>query len=287
MAELFLRNIRKTYPSTQGPRVVLDGIGLTVRSGEIVVLLGPSGCGKTTLLKIIAGLVPPDDGDFALTINGQTITEPGPDRNIVFQDYTSYPWLTVLENVRFSLQFRGMPKAEQYRRADEYVKIVGLWDYRNEFPKVLSGGQQQRVAIARTLAGDPQVILMDEPFAALDAQTREAMQSELLQLQRNTNCTILFVTHDVAEAAFLGNRVLILSRIPARILDEVNTKTERDLIGEFIDVTGFREDEVSRSGSVRGDDFRYSPRFVEIQRRLKDRLSNQTRSANSRASQDY
>ena len=272
MAELVLRNIRKTYPSTQGPRAILDGITLTVRSGEIVVLLGPSGCGKTTLLKIIAGLVPADDGDSSLTINGRPITEPGPDRNIIFQDYTSYPWLTVLENVRFSLQFRDMPKAEQYRRADENVKIVGLWDYKDEFPKVLSGGQQQRVAIARTLAGDPQVILMDEPFAALDAQTREAMQSELLQLQRNTNCTILFVTHDVAEAAFLGNRVLILSRIPARITDEVNTKTERDLIGEFVDLTGLREEEVSRRGCDRGDDFRYSPRFLEIQRRLKDKL---------------
>jgi ABC-type nitrate/sulfonate/bicarbonate transport system ATPase subunit len=128
---------------------------------------------------------------------------------------------------------------------------------------------------------------MDEPFAALDAQTREAMQSELLQLQKKTNCTILFVTHDVAEAAFLGNRVLILSRIPARITNEVNTKTERDLIGEFVDLTGLREeDEVNGRGFVRGDDFRYSPRFLEIQRRLKDRLSKQTGSANSAACHD-
>jgi ABC-type nitrate/sulfonate/bicarbonate transport system ATPase subunit len=275
MADLILRNIRKTYPSTLGPLAILNGITLTVQAGEIVVLLGPSGCGKTTLLNIVAGLVQPDEGDMDLTINGENITGPGPDRNIVFQAYTSYPWLTVLENVRFSLRFRNIPENEQYRRAEEYVRAVGLWEYRHEYPRVLSGGQQQRVAIARTLVGDPQVILMDEPFAALDALTREAMQTELLQLHRKTHCTILFVTHDIAEAAFLGSRVLILSRVPTRVTEEVNTKSERELIGDLADCRGIKERDLGDRGFERGEEFRYAPRFLEIQKKLKEKVLKQ------------
>jgi len=241
----------------------------------MAVILGPSGCGKTTLLKIVAGLVEPDQGDFSLKIDGQNITKPGPDRNIVFQDYASYPWLTIIENVRFSLQFRAMPRPEQDRRAEEYVKMVGLWDYRDEYPRVLSGGQQQRVAIARTLAGDPQVILMDEPFAALDAQTREAMQSELLQLQRKTNCTILFVTHDISEAAYLGDRVLILSQIPSRIVDEMDTRSEGPLLSRFIDLrplAGTVDEDPSKNKPDGDEDYRYGTRFLAIRKKLKDKL---------------
>jgi len=273
MAELRLRNIRKTFRTANGSsRVVLGGIDLAVSSGDFVALLGPSGCGKTTLLRVITGLLPPDPGDFELTVNGKPITKPGPDRNIVFQQYNSYPWLTVLENVRFGLQFMSISKAEQYERAERYLRLVELWDYKDEYPKVLSGGQQQRVAIARTLATDPQVILMDEPFAALDAQTREAMQAELLQIQRKTGATIVFVTHDIAEAAFLGNQVYVLSQMPARILRHVDARTTRDLILGALQVDGFPGTVDGRLDSERGEWLRYEPRFLEIQKELKEAL---------------
>jgi NitT/TauT family transport system ATP-binding protein len=276
MAQLILQNISKTYASSQASRKILDEISLTVKTGEFVVLLGPSGCGKTTLLKVIAGLVKPDDGDYVLTIDGRAITEPGPERNIVFQNYTSFPWLTVLENVRFSLQFGNMPLAEQNSRAEEYVRLVKLWDYRDEYPRVLSGGQQQRVAIARTLAARPSVILMDEPFAALDAQTREDMQSELLQLREKEGCTIVFVTHDIAEAAFLGDRVLILSKIPARVVEAINTKSGGDLIGGNVDLeplAGLVDEEFLEGRSERAEKYRYSDHYLDLQRTLKKKLS--------------
>jgi NitT/TauT family transport system ATP-binding protein len=273
MSELILQNVSKTYRTGQTSRCILDSITLRVRSGELVVLLGPSGCGKTTLLKIIAGLVPPDDGPYVLTVDGGIITSPGPDRNIVFQNYTSYPWLTVLENVRFGLQFGDIPLKEQYTRAEECVRMVRLWEYRDEYPKVLSGGQQQRVAIARTLAARPRVILMDEPFAALDAQTREGMQTELLQLRARSGSTILFVTHDIAEAAFLGDRVLILSQIPARIIEEVLTGNGSEAHGDRV---GAGQRPLQRSlphASERGDEYRYGTHFLDIQRHLKERLA--------------
>lgn len=226
MGELVLRNVSKTYHSSEGIRVVLDHINLTIPSGQLVVILGPSGCGKTTLLKIIAGLISPDEGDYTLTMGGRPITSPGPERSIVFQAYTSFPWLTALENVRFGLQFMNLPKAEQYHRAEAYLEKVGLQDFRKDYPRDLSGGQQQRLAIARTLAAEPDIILMDEPFAALDAQTRESMQADLVELWETTGRTILFVTHDIGEAAFLGERVLVLKRIPAHIIFESDTESE-------------------------------------------------------------
>jgi len=226
LGELVLRNVRKAYASREGTRVVLDGINLVVPSGQLVVILGPSGCGKTTLLKIIAGLLKPDLGDFSLTIDGRAIEGPGPERNIVFQAYTSFPWLTTLENVRFGLQFMGLSTAEQYNRAEAYLDQVGLHAFRDDYPRDLSGGQQQRVAIARTLAAEPEIILMDEPFAALDAQTREAMQADLVDIWERTGRTILFVTHDIPEAAFLGERVLVLKRMPAKVICEFETENE-------------------------------------------------------------
>ena len=177
MGSLVLKNIKKSYQSREGLRDVLNGIDLSIPAGQFVVILGPSGCGKTTLLKIVAGLIPPDPDHYTLTIDGRPINGPSPERNIVFQAYTSFPWLTALENVRFGLQFMKLPRAEQYKRAEAYLDQVGLSEFKNDFPRDLSGGQQQRVALARTLAAEPEIILMDEPFASLDAQTRDAMQS--------------------------------------------------------------------------------------------------------------
>jgi NitT/TauT family transport system ATP-binding protein len=275
MAELILRNIRKTFTSNtlNGSRVVLGGIDLEVSSGDFVALVGPSGCGKTTLLKVIAGLVPPDPGDFELSVNGKPIKGPGPDRSLVFQNYNSYPWLTVFQNVQFGLQFMPIPHDEQRKRAEAYLNLVGLWEYRDEYPKVLSGGQLQRVAIARTLATDPKVILMDEPFAALDAQTREGMQAELLDIQRETRATIVFVTHDIYEAAFLGNHVYVLSRLPARIIRYVDARNTRDLI-----LKAFNIGHVSRAAeslAVERERVRYEPRFLDIQKELREALQSE------------
>lgn len=272
MAELRLRNIRKTYKSNNGSRLVLAGIDLDVSSGDFVAVLGPSGCGKTTLLRVIAGLVPPDDGDFELAVNGQPITGPGPDRSVVFQQYSSYPWLTVFENVRFGVQFLGLSQEEQDQRAEKYLRLVGLLEYRNEYPKVLSGGQLQRVAIARTLATDPKVILMDEPFAALDAQTREGMQAELLRIQRQTGSTVVFVTHDITEAAFLGNQVYVLSRMPAKIIRHVDARNTRDIILSTLGAP--RTPESIDNLSADREHIRYEPRFLDIQRELRESLLN-------------
>ena len=272
MAKLILRNVMKTYVSDNGlRRTVLAGIDLTVQTGDFLVLVGPSGCGKTTLLKIIAGLVRPDDGDFELSMDGHQITKPGPDRGVVFQQYHSYPWLTVLENVKFGLQFLRITDRDKLEKAERQLKAVGLWDYRDEYPRVLSGGQQQRVAIARTLATDPQVILMDEPFAALDAQTRETMQTDLLELQRTTKSTIVFVTHDVSEAAYLGNDVYVLSRIPSRIVTHVDARTTRDRIFGVLGVSSLPDGQDGRLAD-RGEWLRYDPRFLDIQKKLKNAL---------------
>lgn len=240
-----------------------------------MVLVGPSGCGKTTLLKIIAGLIRPDSVDFTLSIDGKPITAPGPDRGVVFQQYHSYPWLSVLENVKFGLQFIKMSERDRAAKAEEQLRTVGLFDYRDEYPSVLSGGQQQRVAIARTLAADPRVILMDEPFAALDAQTREAMQSELLQLQARTKSTIVFVTHDIAEAAFLGNQVYVLSRIPAQITAHIDARTSREKTLRALGVETLREGQDGRLDAERGEWLRYDPEFFEIQKQLKRALNSE------------
>ena len=273
MAALVLRDIKKTYTAADGAaRQVLAGIDLTVDAGEFAVLVGPSGCGKTTLLKIIAGLVKPDATQFSLTIDGKPITSPGPDRGVVFQQYHSYPWLTVLENVKFGLQFTRMSERDRVRKAEEQLHVVGLSEYRDEYPSVLSGGQQQRVAIARTLAADPRVILMDEPFAALDAQTREAMQSELLQLQARTKSTIVFVTHDIAEAAFLGNQVYVLSRIPAKITAHVDARTIREKTLRAMSAETLRQGQDGRLDAQRGEWLRYDPEFLQIQKQLKQAL---------------
>jgi NitT/TauT family transport system ATP-binding protein len=189
-----------------------------------------------------------------------------------------FPWLTALENVRFGLQFKHIPKAEQYTRAEAYLRQVGLYDYRHDYPKSLSGGQQQRIAIARTLAAEPKIILMDEPFAALDAQTREAMQADLLRLQEKTKSTIVFITHDIAEAAFLGDRILVLSRIPARITYEIDMRSLRTKIRDELSIDAERSTD-NLQDINRATWLRTHPRFLWAQEELRDALANSLRDA--------
>jgi ABC-type nitrate/sulfonate/bicarbonate transport system ATPase subunit len=187
--------------------------------GEFRVLLGPSGCGKSTILRLIAGLDFPTSGE--VIVNGRQVTGPGPDRGMVFQKYTSFAWLTVAQNIEYGLRIKGTPPAERREIAGHLINAVGLSGFENAYPNTLSGGMQQRVAIARSLAVRPQVLLMDEPFGALDAQTRNDMQSLLLRVWDETAATVLFVTHDVAEAVFLADRMYIVSPRPGTIVEDI------------------------------------------------------------------
>lgn len=221
---LSIRKLSKTYEHDGQRRRVLDQLNLEVEAGEFVVLLGPSGCGKSTLLRILTGLDDPDPDDSSeVVLGGKHVTGPGPDRGIVFQSYSSFPWLTAKDNVAFGLRYICGNHQEREARALEYLDLVGLREYADYYAKALSGGQQQRVAIARTLAMHPKLLMMDEPYAALDAQHREIQQGELLRVWRATRPTILFVTHDISEAAFLGQRVIVLSNQPAKVLTEFRT----------------------------------------------------------------
>jgi NitT/TauT family transport system ATP-binding protein len=189
-------------------------------SGEVIVFLGPSGCGKSTILKAVAGLLPPTQGQ--VLVDGKPVTDVGRDRGMVFQAYTSFGWLTVRQNVEYGLKLQHVPGKERSQIANKILESVGLSDFANRYPKDLSGGMKQRVAIARTLVNNPRVVLMDEPFGALDPQTRWGMQSLLLDVSRNDNNTILFVTHDVSEAVYLADTIYVLSSRPARILHQVD-----------------------------------------------------------------
>src|SRR6267378_5096860 len=189
-------------------------------SGEVIVFLGPSGCGKSTILKAVAGLLPPTQGQ--VLVDGKVVDDVGRDRGMVFQAYTSFGWLTVRQNVEYGLKLHGIPKSERRKISDKILRSVGLAEFADRLPKDLSGGMKQRVAIARTLVNNPRVVLMDEPFGALDPQTRWGMQSLLLEVSRAENNTILFVTHDVSEAVYLGDTIYVLSGRPARILHQVD-----------------------------------------------------------------
>ena len=194
--------------------------------GELVVFLGPSGCGKSTILKAVAGLFPPTRGQ--ILIEGQPVSGPGRDRGMVFQQYTSFSWLTVEQNVEYGLRLRGVPEKERREQAARILKAVGLEGFGSKYPKELSGGMKQRVAIARTLINQPKLLLMDEPFGALDPQTRWDMQGMLIDISHREDNTILFVTHDVAEAVYLADTVYILSKRPARILHRIDIPTFAD-----------------------------------------------------------
>jgi NitT/TauT family transport system ATP-binding protein len=193
----------------------LDGLDLEIAAGEFVVVVGPSGCGKSTLLDLLAGLARPDGGRVLL--DGEPVTGPGLDRGIVFQQYALLPWRTAQGNVEFGLEATGHPRRERARKAREFLDLVGLSGFESRHPHELSGGMRQRVAIARSLAYDPDVLLMDEPFAALDAQTRESLQDELLRIWERTGKTIVFITHGIEEAVYLGGRVAVMTSRPGRI----------------------------------------------------------------------
>ncbi|HZS38969.1 MAG TPA: ABC transporter ATP-binding protein [Polyangia bacterium] len=232
--KLQLRDLHVTYRSREGDDVeAVRGVDFDIADkpgiGEIVVFLGPSGCGKSTILKAVAGLLPPTKGEILL--DGVPIKGVGRDRGMVFQAYTSFAWLTVQENVEYGLRLQGVAKETRAKLAREYLDKVGLADSAQKYPKALSGGMKQRVAIARTLINKPKLLLMDEPFGALDPQTRWGMQGLLIDISRKEDNTILFVTHDVAEAVYLADTVIVLSKRPAQIVERVEVPlfTERDL----------------------------------------------------------
>jgi ABC-type nitrate/sulfonate/bicarbonate transport system ATPase subunit len=232
--KLLVDDLSVTYMSKAGdPVPAVQDVSFTISDkpgvGEIVVFLGPSGCGKSTILKCVAGLLAPTKGRIEL--DGQSFAGTSRDRGMVFQAYTSFAWLTVLDNVAYGLKLAGVAKSEREARAMETLQKVGLAEYARRYPKELSGGQKQRVAIARTLVNNPRLLLMDEPFGALDPQTRWGMQSLILDISRTVDNTILFVTHDVSEAVYLADTILVLSARPARLLQrlEVPCFTERDL----------------------------------------------------------
>ena len=205
--------------------IALKDINLEVQTGEFLVLVGPSGCGKSTLLDILAGLAHPSSG--AVLIDGKKITGPALDRGIVLQGYALFPWRTVRKNVEFGLEVKKVPKRDRQEISDRYIKLVGLEGFENRYPHELSGGMKQRVAIARALAYDPEVLLMDEPFAAVDAQTRETLQDELLRIWEATGKTIVFVTHSIEEAVFLGDRVAVFTANPGTLRDVVKIDLPR------------------------------------------------------------
>ena len=230
MGELRIDRLSKTYARREGWNStrylrVFEDISFTVRDGEFVSIIGSSGCGKSTLLSIAGGLSESSGG--TVSVDGKEVRGPGLDRGIVFQEFALFPWLTVMGNIAFGLNSKGLPKAEQTRLAQKYVNLVGLSGFEDYHPHRLSGGMRQRVGLARALAIEPSALLMDEPFGALDAQTREAMQNALSDIWTTTRNTILFITHDIREAIYLSDRVLVMSGRPARVSLELKIDLPR------------------------------------------------------------
>jgi len=211
--------VRKVYTKNGQSLEVVDIAQFTAREGEFITVIGPSGCGKSTFLHIMGGFIPAESG--SIQVYGRTVNGPGPDRGMMFQEFALFPWKSVAGNVAWGLEAQGVGPREIEDIVRHYLQMMGLWDFRNHFPAELSGGMKQRVALARVLAFDPKVLLMDEPFGALDAQTREVMQEELTRLWERTGKTIVFVTHDIDEAVYLADRVVVLTARPARVREEI------------------------------------------------------------------
>jgi NitT/TauT family transport system ATP-binding protein len=219
MALLEIKGVNKQFLADGKEMKALHDINLSIRENEFVCFIGPSGCGKTTLLRIVAGLEDPTSG--TVTLDGDPIRGPSPERGMVFQEYSLFPWRTVLDNTVFGLELKRVPAAEQKRLGRQYLKMVGLEGFETRYPHELSGGMKQRVAIARALVNNPKALLMDEPFGALDAQTRNTMQSELLRIWEEEKKTVIFVTHSVDEAIYLADTIVIMSARPGRIKDVI------------------------------------------------------------------
>ncbi|MFX0578194.1 ABC transporter ATP-binding protein [Nocardia nepalensis] len=239
--KLALTGVRKQFPvrGSNQEFTAIEDISLELRDGEFLVLVGPSGSGKSTLLDLLGGLSKPSAGRILL--DGKPISGPGLDRGIVFQQYALLPWRTARANIEFGLEAKGIRRRERRRIAAEYLELVGLDGFGDRYPHELSGGMKQRVAIARSLAFDPEVLLMDEPFAALDAQTRESLQDELLRIWRATGKTILFITHGIDEAVYLGQRVAVLTSRPGRVKAVIDIEIDRDSGADVRSSEHFRE----------------------------------------------
>ena len=242
--KVHIENVKKTYQGRTGEVVALNGVNLDIMDNEFITVVGPSGCGKSTILNIMAGLLEPTSG--RILCNGKEVNGTGPDRGVVFQQYALFPWLTVKKNVLFPLQMKGIKGQEAEDIAMKYIKMVDLEKFCDHYPKELSGGMKQRVAIARAYAANPEVLLMDEPFGALDAQTRTQLQQELLETWEKERKTCFFITHDVDEALILGQRVVIMSARPGRIKDIID-----------VDIPYPRDQET-----------KMSPRFLELKNQI-------------------
>ena len=253
--KLIVRNLSKIYEDTNGAVTAIEDVNLEVKESEFAMIVGPSGCGKTTLINMIGGLVKPTSGQVIL--DGKEVEGPGPDRGMVFQGYSLFPWLSVQKNVEFGLKMKKVPAEQRTKKAAEYIKLVGLEGFENALPKQLSGGMKQRVAIARTLANEPSMLLMDEPFGALDAQTRVVMQELLANISKQTKTTILFITHDIDEAVLLGDRIYVMSRRPGKIRDVIKTKLP----------------------DIRNHDCLVMPEFLETKKQIMDMLWQESNDA--------
>jgi NitT/TauT family transport system ATP-binding protein len=226
-AQIVIDRVSHVYRPPRGrPVTALDNVSLVVNDREFVALLGPSGCGKSTLLYLLGGFLPVEQG--AIRVEDKPIAGPGPDRGIVFQHFALFPWKTVIQNVLYGLEKQRLPRDERIGRAREFIELVGLAGFEDSYPSQLSGGMKQRAAIARTLAIDPRILLMDEPFGALDAQTRSLMQAELLRIWQRSRKTVIFVTHDVQEAVFLAERIAVMSARPGRIKEIVEARFDKE-----------------------------------------------------------
>ena len=226
MARIDVRGLGKTFPTIKGDGVeAICDLSFTVGDNEFVSIVGPSGCGKSTWLSIVAGFIPPTTG--TVLIDDRPVTAPGPDRGVVFQEYALFPWRTVADNIAYGLEEKGLTREQVRRIVDVYVRRMGLEGFQSKYPRELSGGMKQRVALARTLAYEPDVLLMDEPFGALDAQTRELQQDELLGIWREKKKTVLFVTHSVEEAVYLSERVVVMTTRPGRIKSVIDVDLDR------------------------------------------------------------
>ena len=236
---IHIENLSKIYKRDDSETVAIEDFNINIKRGELISIVGPSGCGKTTILRMIAGLLEPTSG--VITVAGHPCDKPGPDRGMVFQDFALMPWRSVIKNVELGMEMAGVPKEERRKRAEEYISIVGLEKFKDARINELSGGMKQRVGIARALVNHPDVLLMDEPFGALDAQTRNLMQAELIKILDKTDQTIIFITHSVDEAVYLSDRVVVLTKRPAKIKEIIEIPWPRPRDRASPDFTALRK----------------------------------------------